>query len=61
MAALFALLLIPVIAAVGFIAWSNIGNAIEATMAALILSVLAFGVLGGLFRMAQGGEREDEA
>lgn len=58
MAAVFALILIPVIAASGFMLLSNLGSGPVAVLATLCFGLLAYGVFGGLFRMARRWEDE---
>lgn len=57
MAAIMALIFVPVLAAVGLMVMSNLGTT-AAIMAALTFGLLAFGVFGGLFKMARGWEDE---
>jgi hypothetical protein len=58
MAAVMALILLPVVAAVGFMVLGNSGGSASVTFATLCFTVLAFGVFAGLFKMARGWENE---
>jgi len=58
MAAVLALVLIPAIAAVGFMVVTNEGGSLGTMMATLCFAMLAAGVFVGLFKMARRWEDE---
>lgn len=58
MAAVMALILLPVVASVGFMVLGNNGGPASVTFATLCFSALAGGVFAGLFKMARGWENE---
>lgn len=58
MAAVFALIMLPAIAAAGFILKSSEGASIGVTLAKLCFVALASGLFYGLLRMARGWEDE---
>lgn len=57
MAAIMALIFVPALAAVGIMVMGNLETP-AAIFAALTFSLLAFGVFGGLFKLARGWENE---
>lgn len=58
MAAVLALILLPVIAAIGFMFLSNGGGSPAATGAMLVFAMLAIGVFASIFKMARRWEDE---
>ena len=58
MAAVFALIFIPALAAVGLMVKANGGGSLGATFAIVCFTMLAAGVFVGLFRMARQWEDE---
>ena len=58
MAAVLALILIPIVAAVGFMFLANDGGSVAGRMATVCFGLLAAGVFVGLFRMARRWENE---
>lgn len=52
MAAIMALIFVPIVAAVGFMAMNNIGDSPAATTATLVFAALAIGIFTKLFEMA---------
>jgi hypothetical protein len=58
MAAVFALILIPVIASVGGLLHANLGGSLAAKLAMLMFAALAFGVFGSVLKMAARWENE---
>ena len=53
-----ALILLPVVASVGFMVLGNSGGPVSTTFATLCFAALAGGVFAGLFKMARGWENE---
>ncbi|MBX3157744.1 MAG: hypothetical protein KF773_17380 [Deltaproteobacteria bacterium] len=58
MAAVFALVFIPVVASIGFMLGANVGVSLPATIAMLMFAVLAMGVFLSVFKMARRWEDE---
>ncbi|MGE0867107.1 MAG: hypothetical protein AB7P03_01000 [Kofleriaceae bacterium] len=58
MAAIFALILLPIIAALGFMTGSNVEGPTEAIVATLVFGLMAGGLFFGMFRMARRWEDE---
>jgi hypothetical protein len=58
MAAVMALILLPVVAAVGVMVKASAGGSFGVTFAMLCFTLLAAGVFAGLFKMARRWENE---
>jgi hypothetical protein len=58
MAAIMALIFVPALFVVGIMIMTNVGSSVAAILATLLFSVLAFGVFGGLMKLARKWENE---
>jgi hypothetical protein len=58
MAAIMALILLPTVAAIGFMFLADFGSSPVATVAGLVFAALALGVFGSLFKLARQWENE---